>query len=456
MSNDFNKKVIIILELVLSISALIFISFFNLDLSVALGIIIITILIPLFIVFPYYSLLLLLIVRNSTDLYAENVFIDFSIVSLNFSSILGIMIILWAIYVILKENINIKKIPLSIPWILFLLCASSSLIYSLDRGSTLKILTKLFDFFFIYIIFYHYFQNAKNKYKTRKYFILAVLFSFLIPIIFGLYQFVFQSGYIGPEGLNRVYGTFTHPNIFSFTLLFFFFILVILYTQDFYKKRKKESKLMLWFIFITIFTLINTFTRSAWIGAIAFIFLWILLYKKNKIFTVVYYIFAITFIIFLIINYTPLKYYNFNNIDFIRRLTTSDTSISSTQWRMLSWKQMSIYVYESPFIGFGLDTYRLLREKQIYSSVYEDPYYAHNDYYQILIELGIIGLFFYCNLLLQTFYKVYKKYIEKKDKVILLSLFGIIIIFSIGFVDNILMSTSLEWLMWAYIAFLLT
>lgn len=457
MSNDFSKKLIIIIEGVLFISALVFISFFNLDLSVALGIIIIITLIPLFIIFPYYSLLLLLIVRNSTDLYAENVFIDFSIISLNFSSILGIMIILWAVYIIFKERIKITKIPLSMPWILFLFCASASLIYSLDRGSTLKILTKLFDFYFIYIIFYHYFQNAGNeKYKYRKYFIISVLISFLMPIIFGFYQLIFHTGYVGPEGLNRIYGTFTHPNIFSFTLLLFFFILIILYTQDHYKKRKKESKLMFWLVIVTLFLLINTYTRSAWMGAIIFLCLWILLYKKNKIFSIVYYICAFLFLIFLIINYTQLKYYNFNNVNYIRRITTSDTSVSSTQWRMLSWKQMSIYVYESPFIGFGLDTYRLLREKQIYSSVYEDPYYAHNDYYQILIELGIIGLFFYCNLLLQTFYKLYKKYIEKKDKAILLSLFGIIIIFSIGLVDNILMSTSLQWLMWAYIAFLLT
>ncbi|HNZ86591.1 MAG TPA: O-antigen ligase family protein [bacterium] len=456
MSNKSNKKLIIILEGILSISALIFISFFNLNLSVALGIIIIAILIPLFIIFPYYSLLLLLIVRNSTDLYAENVFIDFYFVSLNFSSILGIMIILWAIYVILKENIDIKKIPLSIPWILFLFCASLSLIYSIDRASTLKNLTKLFNFYFIYIIFYHYFQNAQNKHKTRKYFILSILFSFFIPLIFGLYQFIFNKGYVGPEGLNRVYGTFTHPNIFSFTLLFLLFILVILYTQNYYKKRKKENKLILWLIFITIFTLINTFTRSAWLGALAFIFLWMFLYKKNKIFSVLYCVSIIAFTLFLVINYTPLKYYDFNNIDFVRRLTTSDTSISSTQWRMLSWRQMSSYVYKSPIIGFGLGTYRLLREKQIYSSVYEYPYYAHNDYYQTLIELGVIGLFFYCNLLLQTFRNIYKKYLQKKDKTILLSLFGIIIIFSIGFVDNILTSTSLQWLIWAYIAFLLT
>ena len=271
-----------------------------------------------------------------------------------------------------------------------------------------------------------------------------------------MYQFIFNKGYVGPEGLNRVYGTFTHPNIFSFTLLFLLFILVILYTQNYYKKRKKENKLILWLIFITIFTLINTFTRSAWLGALAFIFLWMFLYKKNKIFSVLYCVSIIAFTLFLVINYTPLKYYDFNNIDFVRRLTTSDTSISSTQWRMLSWRQMSSYVYKSPIIGFGLGTYRLLREKQIYSSVYEYPYYAHNDYYQTLIELGVIGLFFYCNLLLQTFRNIYKKYLQKKDKTILLSLFGIIIIFSIGFVDNILTSTSLQWLIWAYIAFLLT
>ncbi|MDD4289914.1 MAG: O-antigen ligase family protein [Patescibacteria group bacterium] len=455
MSNELNKKIIIILEAILFVVSMFFISFFNLNISTSLAIIILVILAPLFLIYPYYSLLLLLIVRNSTDLYAENMFLDFYFVSLNFSSILGIIIILWAIYVIFKEKINIFRIPLSVPWILFLLYSSTSLIYTIDFNSSLKFLTKLFDFYLLYIIFYNYLKNAENKYKFRKYFILAVLLSFIVPIIFGFYQFIFHTGYIGPEGLNRLFGTFTHPNIFSFTLLLFLFILVILYTKDYRKKDKKEKKLIFCLIIITLFLLINTFTRSAWIGAILFIFLWLILYKKNKIFRIIYYICAFSFLIFLIINYTTLKYYNFNNIDFIRRITTSDTSVSSSEWRFNSWKQMSIYVSQSPFIGFGLDTYRTLREKQIYSTIYEDPYYAHNDYYQILIELGIIGLILYCNLLVQTFYQIYKKYLQKKDKAILLSLFGVIIIFSIGLVDNILMSTSLQWLIWSYIAFLL-
>ncbi|HNV97073.1 MAG TPA: O-antigen ligase family protein [bacterium] len=455
MSNELNKKIIIILEAILFVFSMFFISLLNLNLTTSLAIIVIVILIPLFLIYPYYSLLLLLIVRNSSDLYVENIFLHFSFASINFSSILGIIIIFWAIYLIFKEKVNIFKIPLSVPWILFLLCSGASLIYTIDFNSSLKFLTKLFDFYLLYVLFYNYFKKADNKHKFRKYFILAILISFLIPIIFGFYQFIFHAGYIGPEGLNRLFGTFTHPNIFSFTLLFFFFILVILYTKDHRKKDEKEKKLIFWLITITLFLLINTFTRSAWIGVILFIFLCLFLYNKNKIFVIIYYICAFSFLFFLIINYTSLKYYDFNNIALIRRITTSDTSVSSGEWRLNSWKQMSIYVPQSPFIGFGLDTYRILREKQIYSTIYEDPYYAHNDYFQILIELGIIGLILYCNLLIQTFYKIYKKYLQKKDKAILLSLFGIIIIFSIGFVDNILMSTSLQWLLWSYIAFLL-
>ena len=463
MSNSFRDKIIIISEGILFVLALCFVSFYSLSLSVSLGIIILAVLIPLFIIFPYYSLLLLLIIRNSTDLYAENIFINIFGISLNFSSILGIMIIVWAVYVILKHGINIWKIPLSIPWILFLLFGSLSLIYSIDKVSSLKFLTKLFDFYFIYIIFYYYFYNAKIENRisnikhsnVRKYFILTVLLSFIIPIIFGIYQLIFHRGYIGPEGLNRIYGTFTHPNIFAFTLLFLFFVLMILYTKVMNREEKtKEKNLMSLFIFITLFCLIYTFTRSAWIGAILFLGLWIVLYKKTKIFNVIYYFCATVFLCVLIINYTPLKYYNFNNINFIRRITTSDTSVSSTEWRINSWREMSNYVYKSPYIGFGLDTYRLLREKQVYS-VYEDPYYAHNDYLQILIELGIIGLIFYLNLIFQTLYRVYKKYLGNKDKIFILTLFGIIIIFGIGFADNILMSTSLQWLLWSYIAFLL-
>jgi len=76
MSNESRKKLVLISELFLFIGSLIFIIANNLSMVTAIGILVIVILIPLFIMFPYYSLLLLIIVRNAYR--SENFFIGFN------------------------------------------------------------------------------------------------------------------------------------------------------------------------------------------------------------------------------------------------------------------------------------------------------------------------------------------------------------------------------------------
>jgi O-antigen ligase len=118
------------------------------------------------------------------------------------------------------------------------------------------------------------------------------------------------------------------------------------------------------------------------------------------------------------------------------------------------WQEMTSYIYDSPIIGYGIDSYKTLREKQI-KDVYESTY-AHNDYFRLLIELGIIGLLLYLNLIIQTLRSIYKKFLQSKNYKYLISFVGILIIFLISSVDNMLDTTSLLWIMWVYIAYLVS
>jgi putative inorganic carbon (hco3(-)) transporter len=450
MSKEKTKKIAIILELFLLGGSLFFIIWNNINTITALGIITIVILIPLFLIRPYYSLLLLIIVRNTTDTYAESTFINFfDVIHLNFSSILGILIILWAIYIFLKEKMNIQKIPLTIPWFLFLIFGLISVSYSVTKVDTLKMLLKLVDFYFIYALAYFYFQKYKSE---KKLFFLSVIVAYLIPIILGVFQILTKTGFRGPEQFNRIQSTYSHPNIFSFNLLLLFIILISCKIEI---KNKKIEKILSVFLILIPILILYTLTRSAWIGlSILFISL-ILIYKRKYILK---YLLLISFLVFLFImalNYTSLKYFDWTNITFIARAITSNTFISSWEWRLNTWSEMSAYIYQSPVIGFGLDTYRFLREKQVYS-IYEDLYYAHNDYLKFLIELGFIGLLLYLNIIFQTLKKIWTKFKSNQNKKYLLGFIGIGVIYLIAGVDNILMSTSLQWVLWVFIAYLLT
>ena len=450
MSKGLKKKLILTSELFLFTGTLIFIITNNLSPIIAIGLLVLAILIPLFFLFPYYSLLLLIIVRNATDTYADSTFINFfDTIYLNFSSILGILIIIWVVYIFLKEKIIIKKIPLTTFWSLFLLFSLVSISYSVSRIDSIKMFLKLFDFYLIYLISYFYF--TKYKYK-KHYFIKALSIAYILPCLLGIYQIIIKTGLSGPEQFNRIYGTYSHPNIFAFNLLLLFTILSISYL---YTKNIKKRKLLFLFLVLITILILYTLTRSAWIGLIIFIISLILIYKRRYILKYLILISVLIFIFIILTNYTPLKYFDWTDITFIKRVFISNTFVTSWQWRTNTWSEMSIYIRQSPIIGFGLDTYRFLREKQIYS-IYEDPYYAHNDYLKFLIELGIIGLLLYLNLIFQILRKIFIKFKNSQNKKYLIALIGISVIYFLALVDNILMATSLQWVLWIYIAHLLT
>lgn len=445
-----NKNIIFVLfEGLLFIATLFFIIFSKIDLISALGLLIICLFIPLFILRPYYGMLFILIVRSATDVYTENIFINvLNIAELNFSSILGILIILWCLFIVFREKINLKKIPLFWAWTLFIVCAGASLIYTVNFSDSIRMLTRLVGVYFLYFVSYFYFTIYKNKKNDL---IKVIFLSSILPIIFGIYQIILSRGFVGPENMSRVYGTFAHPNAFAFNLFFFFFVFFIQYI---YNKNTRYKKLLSVYLSIVLILILFTLTRSVWIGISVLIGFLLVLYKRDKFSKYILAFFTVLFLFIMLVNYTPLKYYDFNDIKFIRRITTSETTLSSWQWRNKMWQEMTSYIYDSPIIGYGIDSYKTLREKQI-KDAYESTY-AHNDYFRLLIELGIIGLLLYINLIIQTLRNIYKKFLQSKNYKYLISFVGILIIFLISSVDNMLDTTSLLWIMWVYIAYLVS
>lgn len=442
------KQIFIAGELIFFISTLIFIIKSNLELLPAISILILAILIPLLFVYPFYSLLGLILIRNVTDLYTENVFINIlDVIHINFSSLLAGIIIIWGFYIIIKEKIDLRKIPLLLAWALFIGFSILSLIYSVDRLESFKMIIRLLNFLFLFIVAYHYFfKNPENK----KLYLKTILIVYLFPFLYGLFQALMQTNFIGYEDYNRLNSTYFHPNAFAFNLFFLFMILIILLFQLKKSSKKKYLKIYL----LVVFTLILlTLTRSVWIGLGVFILALLLIYGRKYLLKIGVIFLVLMFVFLVLTNYTSLKYYDWDNISIIRRTHTSTFLLSSWEWRIKMWKEMSTYVAQSPLIGHGINTYRYLREKQIYNPI--ESTYAHNDYLKILIELGVVGLLLYLNLIFQALKKIWQKYKNNQQAKYLISFLGILILFLIGGVDNILRSTALQWMLWTYMAYLL-
>jgi len=151
-------------------------------------------------------------------------------------------------------------------------------------------------------------------------------------------------------------------------------------------------------------------------------------------------VFAIMVIIIIVIYNTPTVFNNYGSFKMTDRFSAM-SSVSSIDERFLSWFS-TIYIWKNhKILGQGIGTYQVYGLYGISDLVNDKPEYnygwnnfkrAHNDYFQVLGETGILGLAIIILMLVLLTIYVFKnmKKIEMKDDSIL---FGMLVLSGIVF-----------------------
>lgn len=73
--------------------------------------------------------------------------------------------------------------------------------------------------------------------------------------------------------------------------------------------------------------------------------------------------------------------------------THQDRDLSSTEVRVASWSAATDWIMERPFMGWGGRGSRpLIRESELFSDEFKKTFnHLHNSYFQVLVEIGLIG-----------------------------------------------------------------
>jgi hypothetical protein len=155
-----------------------------------------------------------------------------------------------------------------------------------------------------------------------------------------------------------------------------------------------------------------------------FYFFWYKNHRLNQVFSIVV---IFTFSFFINISQTV------NNFDLSSLRIEKLNNDESANQRLNFYKKAIDLSFNKPFTGYGLGSWKY--ESLPYNNNNNNeilvPYYTHNDFLQILFELGIIGLAAYLFFLIILF----KKILFLEDK-----LRGILIIIFIVFVINSLLN----------------
>lgn len=314
-------------------------------------------------------------------------------------------------------DINIKLIIIFLIWVIF--SALNGFYFSKNNVSQIAMDLTGFASFALIILFAYIFNNKRDIDLTAKIISVSVVIQACAIVLihyslgFGILEvnsldLLFQRLYLGNIGLIQ-------PNtirIFLKSALFlqigFLFLLGMVIREI---PRKKKILLYIALVIVT-YALILTFTRGFWIATFVTTFIYIILKKPKKF--IKPFIIVLCGIIFML-GISILSYKNANIIysiasragiisikqnvatNKIETVNKEDVQDLSLDYRQKLKQAMFKKIKEKPILGSGFGI--LLKE------IKQETSHCEYTFYDIWMEMGLIGLFIYVSMFIILFIK---------------------------------------------------
>ena len=230
---------------------------------------------------------------------------------------------------------------------------------------------------------------AVNLIRTREWVYRCVSALLLFSVIsagFGIFQIFtgsMESAWLDAELFSdirvRITSTFDNPNVYAaYLLLALPFVPAIMLKKE---APKSRIPMLLCFLLLTA-CLVETWSRGAWLGAIAAMLLFFLIYSRRSV-------------AYILIGGALLPTVSLLFPDAVvnRFLSIGSASDSSAVYRISAWRGVAGMLRENWLggIGFGESAFSAVYPTFSYAGV-EGIHHTHNLYLQILSETGIAGL----------------------------------------------------------------
>jgi O-antigen ligase len=346
---------------------------------------------------PWMGLALIFLVKASLDNLSQRYAVTGS---LNANGLMNVLIILGgAGYLILFRLSSIRalsRIP-AVRWFtLFLVLCLVSLTYSRFREAGIRDWVRLASAFMLFVLMIDGFRERETHFTS--YVLSAMLLGSLVPIGIAAFQAVTGSGYSITVGYNRVFGTFWHPNGLAF-----FVSQVALYALAgvLYSHSRPRRMIYAAVAGMAILILVMTFTRIAWI---AFLIGAFALSSMRGFRLAVALPIALAISLALVVpirerfsDLTSLSLRNMSTVSPIPGYSVSALFNNSLHFRIYVWSSTAPLFMRSPILGNGWGSFNDLAAEA--ALIGEG---AHNDYWRLLVETGLMGLVVYLGLVISV------------------------------------------------------
>ena len=245
-------------------------------------------------------------------------------------------------------------------------------------------LTKVLEWFIIYFLILEVFTTKKHICIA----FIIFIFTSISTVLDSLQQFYWTHkdiflGYVITD--NRATGGFNHANNLAGYLTFVVPVVMVLL----FWKKNSMGKFLLGVVLtvLSVWSLVVTFSRGAWLAVAAggFLFLGSVCFVRRSVRSFV--IMGLLIFIFWVGIFFTTSKKQF-------RLDTSNIEIT-VAWRSHLWEDSLRMIRDRPNFGYGPNTFMPIFfdfGRAIRGGGYYAPTYAHNCFIQLAAEMGILGL----------------------------------------------------------------
>lgn len=286
-----------------------------------------------------------------------------------------LLILLWLFKLVVFRKANLKNNPFTYPFIALIIARIISVFLSTNFSQSVQILNKEIFFYPIFFIVVDCFPIEDKKYL--KWFFVILVSAAVISSIYGSAAVLIGATH---RAASTTSGFYTLGTFLTVVIAF----LLVLGSDKYFIPSKT-----IWFLALLIIVvgILFTFNRIHWALAVI-IFLIFGLFRERKLVLIVSVIAAV-----IIVSVPMFRERVMEIIFFSRNLSDRD----------VLWQGAGMVYSEHPLFGFGPVTFREifpLFEKLVDKNVSS----WHNDYLQVYMESGIIGLLSFLWLGFSVFY----------------------------------------------------
>lgn len=381
---------------------------------------------------PLFLLAALIVLRMSLDYSSQFITLTLFEQTFSLSQLLGVGIALFGVLFIVVRWSTLGRYPLTLPYGLIIVWGLGTLAYSIAPSMSLQEVLRVFDLFVVGFIAY----ASIGRYRDYRLLLMAIFVSSILPIVFGLAQFILGIG-LADESVSatRIFGTFSHPNVFS---LYLFTVAAVASMYFLVYARQDRARLLTGaYIALVLLTLLLTYARIAWVSLFVFVFL-VAIWRYRFL--------LLPLILLPLVLMTFVPAVN-------ERVTEAlhPTPDSSIVWRQNLWHDMLLKanLEDRVLLGSGMDTFRVsaeaLRGERFGSNE------SHNDFVKFYIDGGIVGLTVFVLALLAFAFPVHRvrrltpSHSLKNMATLLALLMVTLVIASLS--DNVFKNTPVQWIL---------